>query len=357
MNHAYSIDGADGGHMRLGFFSYLEGEKPQAEVYAETLELFTAADALGFDVGWVAQHHFGHHGGLPSPFVFFATLAERAPRLGVGTAIISLPLENPIRVAEDAAVFEALHPGRLQLGVGTGISGPQMLSTFGHPGDDRRALYENGLSRLLSALEGQPLNDDGDVLNPPATELRRRIWESPSTPDRAAEAAQRGNGLLLSRVAIGAGNRPSHELQVPLVNTYTEHLLAGVAPRVGLARTVYPSRHPDIARRDLTAGLEVMAATSGSQHAFPREDGLAGLFAHHNIHTGSPDEVIESLRREPLLGQTTDLICQVQPGLPSLAQTLDALELIATEVAPALGWQPSMARPRPRHSEAKLFAG
>ena len=48
-----------------------------------------------------------------------------------------------------------------------------------------------------------------------------------------------------------------------------------------------------------------------------------------------------ALRREPLLPQTTDLICQVQPGEPSLAQTLDALELIATQVAPALGWRPA----------------
>jgi hypothetical protein len=65
------------------------------------------------------------------------------------------------------------------------------------------------------------------------------------------------------------------------------------------------------------------------------------LFAHHNIHFGSPDAVIESLQREPLLGRTTDLICQVQPGSPSLAQTMEAIELIATEVAPALGWRPA----------------
>ena len=47
---------------------------------------------------------------------------------------------------------------------------------------------------------------------------------------------------------------------------------------------------------------------------------------------------------EPLLGETTDLICQVQPGLPSFEETVEAIELIATEVAPALGWQPAQAR-------------
>jgi alkanesulfonate monooxygenase SsuD/methylene tetrahydromethanopterin reductase-like flavin-dependent oxidoreductase (luciferase family) len=333
----------NGQSFRLGFFAYLEGDKPQAEVYADALEVFVAADELGFDIGWVAQHHFGHHGGLPSPFVFFTALAERTRHIGVGTAVVTLPLENPIRVAEDAAVFEALHPGRLHLGVGTGFASPQTMAVFDRADSDRRALYDNGLERLLAALEGQPLNEDGDVLNPPAPDLRNRIWESPARPERAIEAARRGNGLLLSRVAIGAGGRPSHELQVPLVNTYVDALPAGVPPRVGLSRTVYPSRRPEIALSDLRAGLEVSMANAVRPEDTPVNLTERELFAHYNIHHGTPDGVIESLAHEPLLGQTTDLICQVQPGLPSLAQTLDAIELIATEVAPALGWRPSWA--------------
>src|ERR687891_497160 len=98
--------------LRLGFFSYLQGSQPHEQIYAETLELFVAADELGFDVGWVAQHHFGHHGGLPSPFVFFAALAARTKQIGVGTAVVTLPIENPVRIAEDAAVLEGLFPGR-----------------------------------------------------------------------------------------------------------------------------------------------------------------------------------------------------------------------------------------------------
>jgi hypothetical protein len=80
------------------------------------------------------------------------------------------------------------------------------------------------------------------------------------------------------------------------------------------------------------------AAQAGQR---PLETDLPSLFRHHNIHHGSPDQVIESLRAEPLFPRITDLICQVQPGLPSLEQTLEAIELIATEVAPALGWRPA----------------
>lgn len=327
-------------NLRLGFFSYLEGAKPQAEVYAETMELFQAADDLGFDVAWVAQHHFGHHGGLPSPFIFFASLAERTRQIGVGTAIVTLPLENPVRVAEDAAVFEALYPGRLQLGLGTGFASPQVMATFDREGMDRRQLYDRGITALLSALAGDPINDDGDALNPPAQALLDRLWEAPSTPERAIEAARRGSGLLLSRVAIGAGERRSYDVQKPLVDAYAASLPAGRAPRIGLSRTVYPTRHPDIALRDLELGLHEMERSAGNNHSFPKAGGMRGLFAHHNIHTGSGEGVSASLRDEPLIALTTDLICQVQPGLPSQAQTLEALELIATQVAPALGWRP-----------------
>jgi alkanesulfonate monooxygenase SsuD/methylene tetrahydromethanopterin reductase-like flavin-dependent oxidoreductase (luciferase family) len=324
--------------LRLGFFTYLEGDRPAAEVYRDVLELFEAADHFGFDVGWVAQHHFGHHGGLPSPFVFLAAAAERVASLGLGTAIVPISLDNPIRVAEDAAVLETLYPGRLELGVGTGFASDAVMATFDRAGGERRVLYDRALDRLIAALDGQPVNDDQDRLHPPAPALRERIWESPGSIPRVTEAARRGSGLLLSRIAIGGGDRPTPEIQVPLVETYLAELPVGTAPRIGFSRTVYPSRRPEIAFRDLSTGLEAMERATGQ---VGNGRSIEETFRHHNIHHGTPEAVIESLQREPLIDEITDLICQVQPGLPSQAQTLDAIELIATVVAPALGWQPA----------------
>jgi alkanesulfonate monooxygenase SsuD/methylene tetrahydromethanopterin reductase-like flavin-dependent oxidoreductase (luciferase family) len=329
----------DNRRFRLGFFAYLEGEHAP-QVYNDALTLFTRADALGFDVAWVAQHHFGHHGGLPSPLVFFAALAERAKRISVGTAIISLSLENPVRVAEDAAVFETIFPRRLELGIGTGFAGPAILSTFDRAGRDKRELYDQAVERLIEALEGKPVSADGDTLHPAAPGLRNRLWEAPSTLERVVESARRGSGLLLSRIAIGAGSRPTPEIQIPLVETYKRELPSGVAPRIGFSRTVYPTRNPDSAYRNLSEGLRVSLAAQAAQGIPPLDLTEEQLFKHHNIHWGTPEQVVESLRQEPLIDQITDLICQVQPGSPSLEQTLEAIELIATEVAPALGWSP-----------------
>lgn len=327
--------------LRIGYFTYHQGTKPQSEIYADVLELFERAEQVGFDSAWVTQHHFGHHGGLPSPFVFFAAVAARTRHLRLGTAIIALPLENPVRVAEDAAVFETLYPGRLELGLGTGFASEAVLETFGHAGGDRRELYDRKFPLLVQALRGDSVNAAGDALNPPAPALAERIWESPASLERTAEIARRGSGLLLSRIAIGGGDRPSHEIQIPLVETYLAELPPEIEPRIGFSRTVYPTRNPARALADLTQGLDATAAVQAAAGAPPSKIQGMDRFRHNNIHFGEPDRVIESLLAEPLIDQITDLICQVQPGLPSQADTLEAIELLATEVAPALGWQPA----------------
>jgi alkanesulfonate monooxygenase SsuD/methylene tetrahydromethanopterin reductase-like flavin-dependent oxidoreductase (luciferase family) len=326
--------------VRLGFFSYLDGADA-ARVYQDVSGLFLAADRHGFDVGWVAQHHFGHHGGLPSPFVFFSALAAKTESLGFGTAIISLPLENAVRVAEDAAVFETLFPGRLDLGVGTGFATAPVLETFERAGGDRRALYDGSIGRLLESFEGVGLNSAGDRLHPAAPALRARIWEAPSTLERVAESAKRGSGLLLSRIAIGGGSTPTPQIQIPMVDLYKHTLPAGVAPRIGFSRTVYPTRNPDEAYANLTTGLRQLESARIATGQPPDNRSIDEQIAANNIHWGRPEDVIASLQREPLIGEITDLICQVSPGVLTQEQTLEAIELLATEVAPALGWRPA----------------
>jgi alkanesulfonate monooxygenase SsuD/methylene tetrahydromethanopterin reductase-like flavin-dependent oxidoreductase (luciferase family) len=107
--------------LRLGFLTHLHGAGEPRQLFRDYVELFVAGEELGFDSGWVAQHHFdASAGGLPSPFPFLAAVAERTSRIRLGTAVVTLPLEDPIRVAEDAAVLDALSCGRVELGVGSG---------------------------------------------------------------------------------------------------------------------------------------------------------------------------------------------------------------------------------------------
>jgi alkanesulfonate monooxygenase SsuD/methylene tetrahydromethanopterin reductase-like flavin-dependent oxidoreductase (luciferase family) len=99
--------------LRLGFLTHLHVGENAADSYRIALDLFQAAEQLGFESGWVAQHHFQNGAGrLPSTLTFLAAAAERTRRIRLGTAIIILPLEDPIRLAEDAAVVDTLSGGR-----------------------------------------------------------------------------------------------------------------------------------------------------------------------------------------------------------------------------------------------------
>src|ERR1700733_5472093 len=109
------------GPRRLGFFSRLLDQATAGERYRLAAEQIVHAGRHGFGWAWGAQNHFyGGEGGRPAPFVFLAPVAARTSRIRLGPGIVTLPLEEPVRVAEDASVLDLISNGRLELGLGSG---------------------------------------------------------------------------------------------------------------------------------------------------------------------------------------------------------------------------------------------
>src|SRR5581483_8318873 len=162
---------------RLGFFTRLVDDAPPGEVYARALETFELAEELGYDAGWVAQHHAHQEGGLPSPLVFLAAAAARTKRLKLITGIITLPLEDPLRLAEDAAVLDALSGGRLELGFGTG-GNRIAFGMFGRDVEKRHDQYDRALAVVREALGGKEVVPGGAPMWPPAPRLTCSLWEA-----------------------------------------------------------------------------------------------------------------------------------------------------------------------------------
>ena len=123
--------------IRLGFFTRLLDRADAAERYRLAIAQIVHAERRGFDSAWIAQHHFHEdEGGLPAPFVFLARAAAQTSRIRLGTGIVTLPLELPIRVAEDAAVLDLMCGGRLEVGVGPG-GNLSAYEAFGLDSDER----------------------------------------------------------------------------------------------------------------------------------------------------------------------------------------------------------------------------
>ncbi|MER6581655.1 putative FMN-dependent luciferase-like monooxygenase [Nonomuraea sp. NPDC001023] len=324
--------------MRLGFFTRVLDEAPAAERYRLAAEQIAHAESLGFDTAWVAQHHFdGEEGGLPAPLVFLAHVAARTSRIRLGTGIITLPLEHPVRVAEDAAVLDLLTGGRLEIGVGSGGT-PSSFGPFGHDSGDRAALYAEHLSILLRAWSGEDLGG-GNRLYPPAPRLPGAIWEATFSPSGGARAGRAGNGLMLSRTQPRPADDPQAtlaDLQRPIVDAYYENLPAGVVPRIVASRTAFVADSRAEALRWAERGL----GRGRLPWELPGGD-LDSRIAAFDVHVGTPQDVIDSLRADPTLERVTDLVFQVHSVDPPHPLILRSTELLATEVAPALGWLPS----------------
>ncbi len=317
---------------RLGFLSHLRGRADAEQAYQESLEIFDAADRLGFDAAWVAQHHFKDMGGmLPSPFPFLAAVAERTQSLRLGTSIVVLPFEHPLRVAEDAAVVDTLSRGRLELGVGSGSDADE-FEAFDVDINSRHQRTTDALITLKKALAGETLGTDGQRLRPPAPTLGQRLWLSALSIRGAQYAAQNDAGLLLSRF-VGTEEQAAGQAQEPVAVAFREAWGKRAAPpRIGLSRGIYLGD----TRQDALRQIEKYA-----MGGIPADLSPEAFCQKVHIAYGAPNEVAAQLAGDLVLPYTTDLILQFDPIHPPLERILEMLEQVAKEIAPALGWRPN----------------
>ncbi|MFT4279930.1 LLM class flavin-dependent oxidoreductase [Microbacterium sp.] len=321
---------------RLGFLTHVNGYgRSAARVYGEVLDTIQAAEDLGFDGAFIAQHHFGgERVGVPSPFVLLAAAASRTRRIHLGTAVSALPIEEPLRFAEDAAVLDELSGGRLQLGLGTGGANRAAFGAFGVSPEQSQARYDDALALVHDALEGRPIRHTGLVLEPPARGLRDRLWQGTGSDEKARRVAAAGDGLF-----IGTFSHKPAEQQLPLIDAYRTAWRGNGPSRVGAARAVFPGVSRPAALADLGRGLTLFRERIADHVDFAGLDDER-LAARINAHYGSVDDVIGSLRADAaLLGHVDYFFPVVQHEASTVEEEIARLEIIATQIAPELGWR------------------
>jgi alkanesulfonate monooxygenase SsuD/methylene tetrahydromethanopterin reductase-like flavin-dependent oxidoreductase (luciferase family) len=350
MNPRAAMTQSGAPRFRLGFLTHVQGRGDSPATYRHAQELFVVADELGFDVGWVAQHHVPlGGGGLPSPWTFLAHAAARTKRIRLATAITILPLEHPLRLAEDISVVDTLSGGRVELGVGSGY-GPVEYAAFGADFDDKRQLTTDRLAIVRQALANQEVGTEGFTIQPPAGDFTRRIWQGVFSRAGAAFAAAAGSNLLLNRATYGYAE-PTDEVQRPWAEEFLARWSQPHRPRIGLSRFIFPARDKRAALAQIEDGVLRGAQGFVQRGQFPAGLRTEDYLKRFHAFYGHPDEIIEALRAERALPVATDLIAQFNPGVPDHDAAVRALELIATKVAPALGWSRASAVPPVRAAE------
>jgi len=337
---------------RLGFFTRLLDEGDAAERYRLATAQILHAEAQGFDSAWVAQHHFHEHeGGLPAPLVFLSQVAALTSRIRLGTGIVTLPMEHAIRVAEDAAVLDIISGGRLELGVGSG-GNLAAFAAFGLQDADRRARFDENLALLVDALAGRVL-PGGDRLYPAHPALLGRLWLATFSVHGARAAGSLGAGLLLSRTQPRPADAPEMtlaDIQNPMIDAYLEALPTGAEPRILASRSVFVADDAADAWRFADIGLRRFRERLIALGRIPpgAEPPLEELVTRQDVHLGDVAAVIASVRRDPVIERATDVAVQVHSVDPPHAFVLRSIELVARDVAPALGWRPGADLPSRR---------
>lgn len=329
---------------RIGFFTRLLDEGTPAQRYAWALEQLQQAERFGFATGWIAQHHFNaDEGGLPTPWSLLGAAAQATQRIRLGTAVVTLPHEHPVRTAEDAAVVDILSGGRFEFGIAAGASAEQ-LDAMGYTNTNPRALFNEKLPVLRAALAGEPLGDAGLVMHPVAEGLIDRMWQATFSANGATRAAHAGDGLMLSRIQPGSEvGELVGDLQLPIIEAYYNELADGTAPRILASRTavVVDEENREAALRHLRTRVADLAERSlrrDGESISAAELNDTDLLRYTGTYFGSVDEVTEQLAADKAANASTEVSFQVHSLDPGHDITMRSLELLGTKVAPALGW-------------------
>jgi luciferase family oxidoreductase group 1 len=150
-----------------------------AQALHNTLDLAALCDRLGYHRYWVAEHHGGPMLAGAAPEVMIGAIADRTTGIRVGSGGVMLPHYSPLKVAEVFTQLAALHPGRIDLGLGR-ASGTDPLTTFALQRDRRQAApddFPQQLSELLAYLDGTLPEDH------PFARLTSTLPGLPETPE------------------------------------------------------------------------------------------------------------------------------------------------------------------------------
>ncbi|SFJ32046.1 LLM class flavin-dependent oxidoreductase [Caulobacter sp. UNC279MFTsu5.1] len=193
--------------MHVGYatgFQHQSGpERNDTQFLKRDLDLAIQSEALGFESIWVTEHHFSDYSISPSPLQSLAYLAGKTKRVKLGTQVVVLPWNDPVRVAEQALWLDNITEGRLLLGLGRGL-GKMEYEGMRVDINQTRQLYREYSELIIQALETGVI-EGGEITKQPRRELRPRpyrsfegrIFGSAGSPESVRTVAELGIGVLI----------------------------------------------------------------------------------------------------------------------------------------------------------------
>ncbi len=186
----------------LGLFDWIDadGKREPGQLYRERLDLLAEAEAQGFDIYHLAEHHGTPLGLAPSPNVFLAAAAMRTSRIRLSALVYVLPLYDPVRLAEEIMMLDQLSGGRLEAGFGKG-GNPYELQPYGIGPGDAQQRYDQVFAAVLHTLDTGAVEAAGTTAGTRPLRARQRprppLWYPSSNPQSVPGLGERGINTIL----------------------------------------------------------------------------------------------------------------------------------------------------------------
>lgn len=313
---------------------------------AELVEQAEVADQAGLSVFGVGEHHRGDFT-VSAPAVVLAAMAMRTQRIRLTSSVTVLSSDDPIRVFEQFATLDNLSRGRAEMIVGRG-SYTESFPLFGYDLADYDSLFEEKLDLLRLIQQNNPLTwrgrhrpalDRADVAPRPYRGREIPTWVAVGgTPASAARAGMLGMpmamGVLGGRLdgfasVVDLYRRTGHQAGVP-----AEQLRVSVNGPGFVAPTTQEAI--DISYPYFARGMMDNFHQRGRGVQMPRRAYEASASVEGALFIGSPAQITDKILRQHEAYGHERYIMQLGYGNTPQRESLRAIELLGTEVLPAV---------------------
>jgi alkanesulfonate monooxygenase SsuD/methylene tetrahydromethanopterin reductase-like flavin-dependent oxidoreductase (luciferase family) len=344
--------------MKIGLFDHVEnGRRPLATLFDERLTFAKAAEEAGIYCLHVAEHHATPLNMVPVPGVYLGAMARATRRLRLGPLVYLLPLYSPLRLIEEICILDHLSHGRLEVGVGRGVS-PFELKYHKIDHDDSREIFIDAFNCISAGLTTDQLNYSGRYFNYEDVPIALRPLQQPHPPFWYGSSNTTG--------ATWAGEHGMHFVSLgptPFAKTNIDAFKAALAKRggaaqpkpefpggtaIGVLRHIFVAETEEEARRFGKPAMELHLAQLNwlrdkhgvtgltSRLNVPRGATFEDCVADGSAISGTPQRVREEIERQVAELGVNYLLTYLFMGAMTLKEALRSLELFSTEVMPKL---------------------
>jgi alkanesulfonate monooxygenase SsuD/methylene tetrahydromethanopterin reductase-like flavin-dependent oxidoreductase (luciferase family) len=342
--------------VKIGLFDHVEdGARPVAQLYDERIEFAIAADAAGFYCLHVAEHHATPLNLVPVPGIYLAAIARETKRLRFGPLVYLLPLYSPLRLIEEICMLDHLSHGRLDIGVGRGVS-PYELEFHNVAHDDSRDIFfeayecvKSGLtSETFSFKSSRYLYNDVPIALRPLQQPHPPFWYASTSEAGSVWAGEHG----LHYVTLG-----SNVMAKANITTFKQALAKRGAPAqpkpefsggvvIGVQRHIFVAETDAEAHRVFKPAMEAHLANLNWLRIYKNDTGLTSrvkiphgtsyedMLGHGGVIAGSPQTVRAEIERQVAELGINYLLTYMFLGTMSLKDAVRSLALFRTEVMP-----------------------